>query len=81
MATNICKYKDVLGIPGKGIHKYRLFGIAIVDLLLTLLLSAIIYWMTGINFIVVLLLLLLLSIVLHYLFCVNTVTNNYLFSS
>ena len=22
---NLCKYKNVLGIPGKGIHSYRFF--------------------------------------------------------
>lgn len=34
--TDLCKYKDALGEPGKGIHSYRLFGIAIADVLMTL---------------------------------------------
>ena len=31
----LCKYKDLLGVPKKGIHKYRIFNIAIFDVLLT----------------------------------------------
>ena len=33
----LCKYKDILGKVGQGVHSYRLFGIAIVDVLLTIL--------------------------------------------
>ena len=32
----LCKYKDVLGKPKQGLHKYRIFNIAIVDVLLTI---------------------------------------------
>ena len=34
---NLCVYKDIFGIPKKGFHKYRIFNIAIVDLLLTII--------------------------------------------
>ena len=36
---NLCIYKDIFGIPKKGVHKYRIFNIAFVDLLLTILLA------------------------------------------
>lgn len=32
-------YKDIFGAPNTGIHSYRLFDIAIVDLLFTILVS------------------------------------------
>ena len=31
-----CKYKDILGKPGEGVHSYRLFDIAIIDVVLTI---------------------------------------------
>jgi hypothetical protein len=39
MSGSLCKYKDIFGIPGKGVHSYRFFNIAIVDVFLTLVLS------------------------------------------
>jgi len=30
------KFRDVLGKPSQGVHAYKLFGIAVVDVLLTL---------------------------------------------
>jgi hypothetical protein len=46
----LCKYKDALGIPGKGIHSYRIFGIAIVDTLLTIIGAFILYYIFKWNF-------------------------------
>ena len=34
---DLCKYKDILGVPGKGVHSFRIFNIAIVDVLLTII--------------------------------------------
>ena len=34
---SLCKYKNALGEPKKGIHSYRLFGVAIVDVIMTIL--------------------------------------------
>ena len=31
-----CKYKDILGKPGEGVHSYRLFDIAVIDVVLTI---------------------------------------------
>lgn len=38
-SNNLCKYKDVLGKPNEGLHQYKFFGLAVVDLMLTALLS------------------------------------------
>ena len=32
-----CKYKDSLGKPKTGLHRYRVFNIAIVDVIFTIL--------------------------------------------
>lgn len=34
---DLCKYKDILGRPNEGVHSFRIFNIAIVDVLLTIL--------------------------------------------
>ena len=42
----LCKYKDIFGNSGQGIHSYRLFGIAIIDVLMTVMLAFIIKYFT-----------------------------------
>jgi len=74
-----CKYKDVLGKPRQGVHKYRIFNIAIVDVLLTLLLSAILSFIFHTHFLIVLTIVFLIGILLHYLFCVKTTIHLFLF--
>ena len=37
-----CKYKESLGKLGEGVHSYRIFNIAIVDVFFTILLGYII---------------------------------------
>ena len=34
---SLCKYKDALGEPGKGIHSYRFMGVAIADVIMTII--------------------------------------------
>jgi hypothetical protein len=75
--NSLCIYKNILGIPKKGIHSYRIFDIAIVDVILTIFGAYIIYFLLnyfGIkyNFYIILLLLFILGIILHRIFCVKT---------
>jgi hypothetical protein len=76
---NLCKHKDVLGKPKQGIHSYRMFGVAIADVIMTILGAYIISIYFGYRFIYVLGGLFLLGIILHRLFCVNTTINKWLF--
>ena len=76
---NLCKHKDVFGKPGEGAHKYRIFNIAIVDTLLTVLLAYVIAYFSGISLIYVIPGTFLLGIVLHRLFCVRTTVDKLLF--
>jgi hypothetical protein len=75
----LCQYKNIFGEPKKGFHSYRLFNIAILDVLGTLLIAWGIavwfnytYWkVCAVAFI--------LAILLHRLFCVNTTINKMIF--
>ena len=76
---DLCKYKNALGIPGKGIHSYRLGGIAIADVLMTIIGALFISFVSGWKFIYTLLGLFILGIILHKLFCVRTTIDKLLF--
>lgn len=76
----LCKYKDIFGKVNTGLHSYRIFNIAIVDVLLTILLGFIIkYIFPTVNIYCILLILFLLGIIFHRIFCVKTTINKLLF--
>lgn len=70
--------ENIFGRPNEGVHSYRFMGIAIVDLLLTLVLCVILYLTTGMPLSISLTVLLILAFILHYLFRVQTSTMTYL---
>lgn len=76
----LCKYKDILGKPNEGFHKYRIFNIAIVDVLLTIFAAFIISFFSKINFFIILILLFIAGIILHRIFCVRTTVDKLLFN-
>ena len=61
-----CPFANALGIPGKGIHKTRILGLALNDILMTIAGAAIIAYFCRISFLGTLLILLILGEVLHY---------------
>ena len=77
-----CKYKDALGEPKKGLHSYRVFDIAVVDVLFTFLLAKFIqyYLMEEWDFLLILVCCFALGIILHRVFCVKTTIDKLLFS-
>ena len=63
---SLCKYKNLFGEVGKGVHSYRIFNIAVVDVVLTILGAYIIYLFNPkFNFIYILLFLFILGILLN----------------
>lgn len=76
---NLCQYKNILGKVGEGAHSLRFMGVAIVDVLLTILgsymLSSIFHW----NFWITLIVVFILGIILHRVFCVRTTIDKLLF--
>lgn len=68
----LCQYKNIFGKPGEGIHKYRVFNIAIVDTVLTIIVALLISYIFKTNIWITLIILFLLGIVFHKIFCVQT---------
>ena len=75
------KYRYFFGKPGKGLHRYRIFNIAIVDVVLTLFLAKIIEIMIlpQMGYLKILLITFILGILLHRLFGVKTTIDKFLF--
>lgn len=67
-----CPYKHILGIPEKGFHAIRLFGLALNDMLGTIGLAFIVTYIYEVSLWKSLLGMFVLGEVLHYLFGVQT---------
>jgi hypothetical protein len=76
---NLCPYKDALGKPGVGVHSYRILNLAIADIIMTLIASAIISYAFKFPFLWVTVFLFALGIFLHRIFCVRTTVDKFLF--
>lgn len=82
---NLCQYSNILGRPKEGIHSYRVFDVAIVDVIFTLIGAYLIqmamnkFFGWEVNYFIYLFGLFLLSIVCHRLFCVRTKVDKLLF--
>jgi hypothetical protein len=77
----LCKYKDIFGEVNKGVHSYRIFNIAIVDVVLTILGAVLIkFFMPNYNINYILICLFILGIIAHRIFCVRTTVDKFLFS-
>lgn len=67
-----CPYANILGKPNTGVHSIRLFGLAVVDTVLTIIGAYVISKAYNIVFWKSLLGLFVLGEVLHYIFGANT---------
>ena len=79
MSIDLCPYKYIFGKPSEGVHSYRIFDIAIVDVISTLIGAYIIAKYNNYNFYEIAIILFLLGIILHRLFCVRTTIDKLLF--
>ncbi len=79
MSCPFKKYSEIFGKPNTGFHSFRVFDIAVLDLLGTILISGLISYTFNFNFFLVLFIALLLGIILHRLFCVDTTINKLIF--
>ena len=69
---NLCKYKDLFGLPNTGLRKYRIFDIAIYDTIIVIICAWAISWFFGFPFWPTLVVIFASGIVAHRLFCVRT---------
>ena len=77
---DLCKYKNIFGEAGKGPHSYRIFNIAVVDVVATLLVAYAVSWATGASFFWISVVAFLLGIVAHRMFCVRTTVDKLIFA-
>jgi uncharacterized membrane protein len=76
---DLCKYKDIFGKPNTGPHKYRFFGVAIIDVILTIIGGYLIAIFFKLPILYTIIVLFILGIILHRLFCVRTTIDKLLF--
>ena len=75
---NLCKYSNIFGEPNQGIHRYRFFNLAIIDIIATLFTGFIISKITHIQMYKVNIILFIIGIIMHKIFCVKTTINKLL---
>ncbi|VBB17822.1 hypothetical protein YASMINEVIRUS_285, partial [Yasminevirus sp. GU-2018] len=84
----LCQYKDIFGAPNTGAHAYRIFDLAVVDVVSTIIVGFLIYWilskyyatLTLFHLMYIMLALFALGIIAHRMFCVRTTVDKLLFS-
>jgi hypothetical protein len=67
-----CPYANVLGIPGHGVHEQRFLGLALNDVIATLVVSLLTSWLFNISLFYSILGWFIGGEILHYIFGVNT---------
>jgi len=67
-----CPYANILGVPGQGVHSRRIFGLALNDILATIVLAFITTFLINISFIKSLVGWFIIGEILHYLFSTKT---------
>ena len=76
-----CKYSNLFGKPGEGGHKYRLFNIAIVDVILTIVGAIAISYAFNLPAFYTILAMFVLGVIMHRAFCVRTTVDKFIFPS
>lgn len=79
MDINLCKYRHILGVEGQGIHSQRIFGFALMDILMTFVGAYLLSYLFDTPYLWTLLGLFITGIVLHSIFCVRTTLDKLLF--
>ena len=90
----LCKYRNIFGAPRTGAHAYRLLGIAVVDLVATVVVAILFSTYVSVKtasarpfrkwtiyFTLSFLTLIIMAIILHRIFCVNTTVNMAIFGT
>jgi len=76
---DLCRYKDIFGRPREGAHAYRLFDIAVVDVVATVLLAFVISRAFSLSVCKSLVALFIIGIIAHRAFCVRTTVDKLVF--
>ena len=78
---DLCPYSEIFGEIGKGIHSYRIFNIAYLDVIATMIGAYCIqrYLYPETKYYIILFWLFIAGVIAHRLFCVRTTIDKYLF--
>ena len=81
----LCQYKDLFGKVDTGVHSYRIFNIAVVDVVLTFIVAYLIYRALypkyKYHYYIILCILFVVGIISHRVFCVRTTIDKLLFGN
>jgi divalent metal cation (Fe/Co/Zn/Cd) transporter len=72
MKCPFSKFRNIFGVPGKGVHAIKFKGTSLFDYFLTIVLAFIVTAITGWPLVLTTIGALILGIILHALFGVNT---------
>ena len=77
-----CNYSDIFGKVGEGLHSYRIFNIAVIDVIFTIIGAYFLQksLLKEYKYYEVLLGLFLLGVIMHRLFCVRTTVDKMIFN-
>jgi len=80
--TIFCKYSELFGKVGEGIHSYRIFDIALIDVIVTIIFAYFIHklFLKKYKFYQVLIGIFIVGIIAHRLFCVRSAVDKILFN-
>ena len=81
MTMTVCpliKFNKILGIAGKGIHRFRIFNTALVYYVLTIIGALLLTYLTNIPLVITTIGLFILGIFLHIIFGIPTQAVKYL---
>lgn len=78
-SLDLCRYKDLFGRPSEGVHAYRIFDIAVVDVAATVVVAYVIARVFGFAFWKSLVTLFIVGIISHRAFCVRTTVDKWVF--
>ena len=78
----LCEYSNIFGKVTEGVHSYRIFNIAIIDVIMTLLGAYLlqIFIFKNTSYLKIVIILFIVGIILHRLFCVRTTIDKILFT-
>ena len=77
----LCEYSELIGKVGEGIHSYRLFNIAILDVIITMIGAYFLQkkFFSNYSYLQVLIVVFIAGIISHRIFCVRTTIDKMLF--
>jgi hypothetical protein len=71
---------NLIGLPGQGIHSYRIFNIAYMDVIIVLVAAILIAWAMNWSYMKTIVGIFILGIVVHKVLCVGTTVDKALFT-